>query len=286
MYSDLKNRADATLVQLAAVLESNSVPDRSLLGHEAWEIPTNLGLLEIEVSAGFVLPDLPIEIALDSDCRVSEALCQQSLQQGRDLMREWKLADRMTLLFSTTTISAIKDQVVAKDELWKTYLYDSKPMLPLDFVLTDLVTGGWQSSGQLPDGFREPPRTQWFLLHPALGVEYSSGAMDGEQVKPMLYVEIVGANRWNPEHRWMDAPVLRYLSGLSVIASYVDRAGVKDTGYGLLLTFNNVYSLGAARYGEETGIFFSLDLANLVREKYRPKYEKFKDKLRTVRDEI
>jgi hypothetical protein len=137
----------------------------------------------------------------------------------------------------------------------------------------------WQGPDRYENGFRRPPKTQWFLLHPAVGVEFASGALDGDQLQPMLYIEVVGANRWNDEQRWIDVPVLRYLSGASVIASYADRAGVKDTGYGLILTFGNVYSIGAARYGEETGVFLSLDLANLFREKYKDKYEKFKDKL-------
>jgi hypothetical protein len=44
----------------------------------------------------------------------------------------------------------------------------------VDFVLTDWLTRGWTRSDQYPDGFREPPKTEWFLAHPSVGVEYAS----------------------------------------------------------------------------------------------------------------
>ena len=56
-------------------------------------------------------------------------------------------------------------------------------------------------------------------------------------MKPVLYLELIGVNRWNEKDRWIDVPALRYLSGASLIVSYADREGMKDTGYGFMLTF-------------------------------------------------
>jgi len=286
-YASLQSRAQATLDEIPPALTLGTIPDISPLRHNAWGLGTELILNEAPISTGAPLPVVDVRKALDADCPSREsALCAKTLEQGRELMRQWKLADRMTADVSHGTLFAIKNAVVAKDALWNTYLYDSKPMLPLDFWLTDLATGGWSKSDQFLGGFRAPPKTQWFLLHPTLGVEYMSHAEDGEQMKPILFVEVIGANRWNPKERWFKAPVLRHFSGASLVATYADRAGVKDSGYGFLLTFSNVYSIGAARYGDDTGVFLSIDLSNLIREKYRPKYEKFKNELDDVKGKL
>ena len=60
-------------------------------------------------------------------------------------------------------------------------------------------------------------------------------------------------NRWNDKDRWIDVPVLRWFSGAGLVVSYADREGIKDTGYGLVLTFENVYTIGFTRYGSENG---------------------------------
>lgn len=236
IYSLLEERAAATLRQLREAMNIESIPDVSLIPHEAWAIPTDLVLVSYEMPYGIQLPELGVYQALRADCENrTSTLCGRTLEQGRELMRNWKLADRMSLLVSKASIAAIKAQVVRKDEMWNTYLYDSKPMLPFDFFLTDRLTGGWSKSDQYPDGFREPPRTQWFLLHPGVGVEYVSVAKDGEELEPMLYIEVLGTNRWNENHRWLPWFAVRHLSGMSLISSYADRAGVTDVGYGLLL---------------------------------------------------
>jgi hypothetical protein len=107
-------------------------------------------------------------------------------------------------------------------------------------------------------------------------VENVASAADGEEMKPVFYLELFGVNRWNPNDRWIDAKYLRAWSGFSLIASYADRAGIKKVGYGGLFTFDNVYSIGITDYDGETGFFISIDLANLWREKYKSGYEKYK----------
>jgi hypothetical protein len=283
IYTQLETRADAAITELTILLDTESVPDVSALGYVAW------GLVDLELpelsGRGDPMPIVPISAALHADCPDPDApLCPQTIVQGRSVMDMLGLAQRLSADFSKRSVSMIRTQIEANDALWTTYLYDSKPMLPLDFVITDWLSGGWQVPDPFADGFRHPPRTQWFLLHPSIGVEYASAAADGDQLQPTLVLEVLGANRWDPEQRWINLPLLRYLSGVSLTANYADRAGIKDTGYGLLLTFSNVYSIGAARYSGTTGIYLSVDLANLFRDKYRPRYHKFKDKLSRLKD--
>jgi hypothetical protein len=273
-YRQLALRADIARSALALALQQQASPDIAAFKRDAWQISPQMTLLEYTRPAEPHLPLIDVRTALNQDCKVpTSSLCASTLKQGRELMLQWRLADRISGIASSTSIRAIAQQINAKDKLWNTYLYDSKPMLPPDFFLTDLMERGWKKSDQYPEGFRAPPKTQWFLLHPSFGVEYATAAVDGEQMKPVVYVEIFGANRWSEDSRWIDVWGLRTFSGFSLIYSYADRAGVKDTGFGGLFTFNNVYSIGVTRYGHDTGVLLSLDLANLYRDRLKPQYE-------------
>jgi hypothetical protein len=123
------------------------------------------------------------------------------------------------------------------------------------------------------------------MAHKVIQALFNEGIEDAAGVRQTLRGDFVlfGANRWDPANRWFSMPGLSYLSGASVIASYADRDGVKDTGYGVLLTFSNVYSIGAVRYGKETGAVLWSDLANLLRERYRGRYQRFRIEARISR---
>lgn len=132
-------------------------------------------------------------------------------------------------------------------------------MCPLDLLTTDAFYRWFNDYDKSTDGFRRPPKYQWFFMHPSPAFEYVSGAVDGEQLKPSVYLEILGVNAWKN----------KYFTGASIIATYTDRNDVADTGYGLLFTYNN-YSIAITRYGSETGVLFSLDLANFYNESLKP----------------
>lgn len=280
MYAKLRERAEATETALESALAIKQVPDIAPFGADTWKIPPN----DLSLKQSGELPAINVDHDLDADCQtVASELCRNALRQGRELMLQWKLANDISFAASRASVDAIAKRIVAQEALWNRYLYDSKPMLPFDFVLTDWLTGGWSHSDQYPEGFRDPPGTQWFLFHPAAGFEYASAAAAGQRLQPVLYIELIGANRWRDDKRWFDVTGLRRLSGFSLVASYADRAGFKDVGYGGLFTFDNVYSIGIVRYGRQTGVFVSVDLANLWRDKYKPQYEKYKNQFEELK---
>lgn len=275
-YEQLAARARTAGGDLGRELAARQMADVGVYGKTAWQVSVKEIVLQ-EVKGA---PLLSLDAPLNADCSLpASALCRQALADGRQLMLQLAVAQDLGEAIGKPTVEAIAAQVAAKNALWDTYLYNSKPMLPFDFVLTDLLDGRWKQSDQYPQGFREPPKTQWFLLHPSVGVEYASGAVDGEHMKPVLYVEVIGANRWNPRERWIDLPLLDRLSGVSLVASYVDRVGTDNSGAGVLLTFDNIYSIGITRYGSTTGVFLTLDLANFYRDELKPSYESFKGDL-------
>ncbi len=269
VYGELSSRARATGMSLLVGIERRQFPDVALFRRDAWE-QVKMNLPKYDPS----FRDLDIGSAMDDDCKEpASPLCTTTLTQGKQTMLYWKLATNLTFTGSSATINALATQVANNDALWNRYLYDSKPMLPLDFILTDSFERKRSKSDQYLEGFREPPVRQWFVLHPSAAMEYVSVAEDGQQFKPILIVELIGVNYWDSKRRLINAPLLRTFSGASLIVNYADRAGLKDTGVGALFTFNNFYSIGVTRYESETGVSISLDLANLYREKYKSKYE-------------
>lgn len=280
----LSERARIAGDALALAVRLQASPDIAAFQGETWLIQPQMVLFESKEPGQPYLPVIDVPVKLNPDCTPNDnPLCPEALKLGRELMLQWRLAARLGAIASGPTIRMAAKQIGEKDALWDRYLYDSKPMMLFDFVFTDIMEGRWRRSDQYPDGVPVPPRNQWFLLHPSFAVEYASAAVDGQQMKPVAYLEVIGVNRWNDKDRWVDAPVLRWLSGASLVVSYADREGVKDTGYGLMITFENVYSVGLTRYGSDNGVFLSLDLANLFRDKLKPQYEAARTKIDALR---
>lgn len=275
VYRSFAGRARATGTTLQNDLASGLDGRVSLYRTDAWhEAKMTLPMFPGVEGLQFGIVD--VGAAADEDCQqAASALCKDALKQGKKLMLYWRLARDLAATVSNASLKAVATQVQQKEALWNRYLYDSKPMLPLDFLMTDFM----QRSKDDPfsKGVPEPPSRQWFLLHPSFGVEYASAAADGQELKPILYLEVLGVNYWNEDRRPFNVPILKHFSGASLIVSYADRAGLKDTGVGVLLTFDNVYSVGITRYGSDTGISISLDAANLFREKLKPRYEAWKN---------
>jgi hypothetical protein len=286
-FEKLTARAARASAAFKADIDNRTTIGERLYGNVAWKLPPSLGtafpnrdelyFANLQDGDGVI----NIADAADHDCTdAASALCANALIGGKALMLTWRLAHDVSSALGASVISKIGDQVAAKRALWNRYLYHSKPMLPLDHIATDFFDGRWKTSDQYPDGVREPPNTQYFFLHPSIAVEQLGSAPDGEQFKPVLALEVLGANRWRADRRWIDAPLLRSISGASLALTYADRAGVKDIGKGLILTFENVYSIGFMRYESKTGVLFSIDLANLWRDKYKEKYESFRNGLK------
>jgi hypothetical protein len=276
-YSALATRAAAAGESLRKNLEARRFTGEYAYANAAWKLPESIDVSDLYFAPHATAAAVFIQAPADQDCvdRRSE-LCRRALAAGKDLMLSWRLANDLSFRVSQTAINQIGDRVAEKKKLWDRYLYDSKPMQLFDFVATDFMDGRWKKSDQYPDGFREPPDTQWFLLHLSVAVEQLGAAPDGEEFKPVLVLEVFGANRWRADRRWFPVWGLKHLSGASLAVTYADRAGVRDTGVGPVLTFDNVYSVGLIRYESNTALLFSIDLSNLYREKNQEKYESFK----------
>ncbi|MDF7801597.1 hypothetical protein P4C99_19120 [Pontiellaceae bacterium B1224] len=150
---------------------------------------------------------------------------------------------------------------------WDVYFNESIPQWPWELAL---VNGPiYAHSLKNEKGFGKVPEWQMIVAHPDLAIEYVKDAADGDQFMPALLIEIIGANFWI----WEDGDKQKgpwgfpVPLGAGVVATYSDRAGIDDWGFGAVIHIDNVYNIGATFRGSDTGVFFSLNLAKLFENK-------------------
>ena len=138
---------------------------------------------------------------------------------------------------------------------WDEYLETTRGMTSLELMLNS-----WRYRRDEAERFRGPPRSQWVVLHPEIVFEYVDGASDGEKFDEALALNLFGVDYWQ-EDRWY-VP-----SGGSLTLLYNDRADVDDLGIGVQLFFRSVYSIGYSNRDGDDGVFVSVDLLKLFRDR-------------------
>jgi len=172
------------------------------------------------------------------------------------------------------------DAVIAKvdllDSQWQRFLTESRSQTWLDVGVS-----AWSYQVRYADEYQTrlnaPPKYQLFALHPSLIVENVSAALDGDQVQESLALELIGINWWDKTAA-CDLGV-KFACGASLIATYTDRAGVKDKGWGLMFHIDNAYSFGFTRHGSDNGVFITVDLLKLFEQKER-QFSRWTDKIK------
>ncbi len=159
-----------------------------------------------------------------------------------------------------------------KDYEWNGYIEESRSQTMFDIAFTTFVYE--KTYGKQPDVFASPPKVQWFLMHPSITIENVNGALDGDESKEALAIEIVGFNYWQ------DA-CFGYACGASLIVNYADRNGIDDQGWGVMFHVDNSYSFGVTKHGSETGFFISVDLLKLFQDK-KSSFTQYQEKFRKL----
>lgn len=154
----------------------------------------------------------------------------------------------------------LSERLSAMEAEWTDFFDKSKSQTIWEMAINGSIFQGDNEEHR----FSEPPDWQLVVLHPRIVVENVSAAVDGQQLRTALMVELVGADWWRQD-RW-------YLpSGGSFIATYSDRSEVDDWAPGIALNFASQFTLGATVRdigdGNDVGIFISMDLLKLLQGK-------------------
>jgi hypothetical protein len=200
--------------------------------------------------------------------------------QAMDPCTEVGEAGKVALRAASLTRQAIQtsqkdvyEQALAAARLrkakWDAYFDDSRVQFPWE-VFANSYFHKWL--GRSKGGFADVPNDQLILFHPGVGMEYVKDAPAGSRFEGALVVEIIGYNFWG----WTKEGKIDHALGASIIQTYSDRAGLSSMRPGLMVHYNNRYSIAFTRKNGETGVLLSVDLAKLVTKVEADTRENFK----------
>lgn len=136
---------------------------------------------------------------------------------------------------------------------WDRFLEVSKSQTALEVFLTT-----WFQSGHFKkDYLVGPPKYQIIALHPQLVYESLGEARGGERGETGIALEWFGVNFWDSKLPF----------GISLARVFVDRASGNPYTDGVMLHFDNQYSIGFTDHDEGTGVFVTIDLLKLIEDK-------------------
>lgn len=198
----------------------------------------------------------------DTPTSKKSANCLTTIENGESFIEFVNAATGIAKYEAEPRITRLSSYIANVNQQWDRFLFHSKPMYPQDLWFTDLLT---KSSRKAKKGLRAPPNNQFFILHPAPGFSYLKDADQGSRLKPSVYLEVLGYNRWQAN----------YLTGVSYIIERADRANTDNIAHrGILLTFANKYQFGVTHYKfNQTsgyGITIGIDLASLYTSRLKP----------------
>jgi hypothetical protein len=221
-------------------------------------------------------PALNLREELSSACteerEAGQGGCPQTLSLTRELLPEILVMQHASMLYGDAFFNELAMESARYEREWNRFLYESKTQLPFDIWLQDTIGMNGEYYGK---GFAGPPDRQYFLLHPTAAFENVSDAQDGDRTKATFLVEVLGVNFWREEDQ-IDLGFTR-LSGAGIIATYSDRPGTKEWGYGAQLTFSSAYSIGVTDRDGDIGISLSINIADLWKDRVEPKWDGYKE---------
>ena len=158
--------------------------------------------------------------------------------------------------------------VVENNRQWKAFLEEAREQTYLDIVATNAIYKVFHKE-MIGNDFNLPPNRQYFFMRPNIVIENVGTAIDGQELKESIALEVIGVNWWKKDACGF------FSCGFSATLNYADRASVESTGWGFMFHINNTYSLGVSKYGGDTGVYVTVDLLQLFKDK-KATYEAYK----------
>ena len=159
--------------------------------------------------------------------------------QAEDFLYRVSTIDRLLNRFKQPALSQTVQAIHNAKARWEIYLRDGMTQFPWEAALNSWLIGA--------EDIERPPSRQWIFLHPALGVEMSTGEIKEIQAKESLAIELLG-HVW---YSWrdFDSPEdgLRWW-GVSLVTTLRDDIG---PGVGLLAHYNQFVTLGITWHDDD-----------------------------------
>lgn len=168
--------------------------------------------------------------------------------------------------YSTPLAEEVYKVYKSAEKDWNAYFENARSQMPWEYYIN---YEAWVNSKRV-GRVGHPLDYQWILFHPSIVIENVSDAVDGENTKEALMIELAGVNFWR-DKEWYEP------SGVSLVSLYADRAQTKDWGWGAAIHFGNDLTVGWSKHDDENGVFVSIDLWKLFSNK-KAKYDSFRQK--------
>jgi hypothetical protein len=145
----------------------------------------------------------------------------------------------------------------ASHERWKSYLADTGFQYPWELTFNRWKRGGFEEIARR----EEAPTSRFIVAHPTVAIAYSEASPDGDQMRLMGVLKLVGYKWWKfSSNRAMN------VWGISATATLADLLGVSDGGYGVMVEYNQ-FALGWSSHRGDAVVFVSVDLATFLRNR-------------------
>lgn len=255
------------------ILKGNGIFDTGLFQAVLANTPISSGLPTFNVQRVGV-NDLDLNMGNTLRQQVDMSKCDATLQTQYptgtcvEFFNEYKaLYNFAHMTVSSPVAKKVWDVWDKAESDWNRYFDEGRSQMPWEYLANYSLWARTKQAGRVGT----PLDYQLILLHPSIVIENVSDALDGDNTKEGLMIEVLGVNFWRSDN-WYEP------TGASIVSVYADRAQTRDWGWGLAVHFDNNFTVGATRRDDENGFFISVDLWQAFMDK--------KSKLKDVRDRV
>jgi hypothetical protein len=207
--------------------------------------------------------------------------CATALKSANQWLTLSNLMQRGLALYSKEYTDAVKAYADRRVKMWHAYRDEALPQYPWEYLLNSAVMKSTDRRPRVngnPVGYEQIPTSQIIFLHPGVSLEWrdAKGETQDDNVKPALYVELFGINRWDYD----EAGNMRGGKGISLMVSYANRNGKQSTGYGVMFhsRLTKQFTLGITRADGEMVYLVNVDLAEYFKT-YLPHWKDVQSKI-------
>lgn len=213
------------------------------------KLDSNYGFQPIKVNDSLIAPNCkPYNQNLNTEN------CTEAIKIAEVLLRSARAISDYAAEVAGNYIDTLLQHATILDKKWNYYLNDSRAQTIFELKLN---SARWRNkTSDYPPGFRSPPSDQIILLHPSVGLEVLLSNDNDEMIKPALFLEVIGYNRW----RYKEDGSAGLAIGVSALVAYTGRTTINDWGYGVKIHVDHKYSIALVNYGSDFGIMVSADL--------------------------
>jgi hypothetical protein len=262
-----RTEARTQLASAIAKVESSLAPGNPPLAPVEWDWSVATDLRAV--------PSLRLDGDLMAACAAGRNAddCKAGLSSANSWLRVAGLT-RLTLdEYSKNYLVDQRELSARRLKMWHAYRDEGLPQFLWEYWINSAQmkhadkrqTG---PDGKNPLGYEPIPTSQFIFLHPGASLEWRDAKQDttDSNVKPALYVELFGVNRWSWDEKTGD---MKGGKGISLVMSYANRDGAKSTGYGLMFhsRLTKQFTLGITRAGDDTALLINVDLAEYFKQK-------------------